>query len=196
MRWRRVMVGLLLAYGCAEAAPEALGQCACARCRGGFLESMAQDYAQRNQWPFPYVCPDREAVRAPFAIMVHNGWRRQNMLCEEHFKEGTEELTEAGRLKVQRIMTEVPAPHRTIYVRRAESPETTAARIQAVQELAAKYSPDGSPAVVQETTLAPAGWSAERLDAINRKFHAALPSPQLSQPQNSQSSGSGSQTQK
>ncbi len=194
MRWARVVFGLCVLSGWAQGAPQAVAQCGCARCRGGFLESIAQDYAQRNQWPFPYVCADREAVRAPFAIMVHNGWRRQNLLCEEHFKEGTAELTDAGRLKIQRIMTEVPAPHRTIYVRRADSPETTAARIQAVQELAAKFSPDGTPAVVQETTVAPAGWSAERLDSINRKFHAAVPVPQLPPPQSSQSSSG--QTQK
>ncbi len=192
MRWAWLALGLMGLGGWAGA-PEALAQCACARCRGGFLERLAQDYGQRNQWPFPYVCPDREAVWAPFAIMVHNGWRRQNMLCEEHFKEGTAELTEAGRLKIQRIMTEVPAPHRTIYVRRAESPEATAARIQAVQELAARFSPDGSPPVVHETTVAPAGWSAERLDKINRKFLEAVPPPQLPPPENTQSGGSQNQ---
>lgn len=194
MRWARVVFGLFVLYGWAEATNRASAQCACARCRGGVLESIAQDYAERNHWPFPYVCPDREAVRSPLAIMVHNGWRRQNLLCEEHFKDGTAELAEAGRLKVERIMTEVPTPHRTIFVRRADSPEKTAARIQAVQELAARFSPDGSPPIVQETTVAPAGWSAERLDTINRKFHAAVPVPQLPPPQNSQSGSS--QTQK
>lgn len=194
MRWARAVFAVCVLYGWAEGAPQAMAQCECARCRGGFLESIAQDYAQRNRWPFPYVCPDREAVRAPFAIMVHNGWRRQNLLCDEHFKEGTAELTDAGRLKIQRIMTEVPAPHRTIYVRRADSPEKTAARIQAVQELATRLAPEGTLAVVQETTVAPAGWSAERLDTINRKFHAAVPVPQLPPPQSSQSGGN--QTQK
>jgi len=193
MRMARLTFGLVMACGLGVI-PEAVAQCQCARCRGGFLESIAQDYAERNHWPMPYVCPDREAVRAPFALMVHNGWRRQNMLCDEHFKEGTAELTEAGRLKVQRIMTEVPAPHRTIYVRRAESPEVTAARIQAVYDLAAKFSPDGSPPVVQETTVAPAGWSAERVDAVTRKFQTAVPVPQLPPPQSNQ--GTSNQTQK
>lgn len=192
MRWERVVFGLVVMMGWGVAS-QAWAQCECARCQGRFLESIARDYAERNHWPMPYVCPDREAVRAPFALMVHNGWRRQNMLCDEHFKEGTAELTEAGRRKIQRIMTEVPAPHRTIYVRRTESPETTAARIQAVQELATKFSPDGSLAVVLETTVAPAGWSAERVDMVNRKFHTAVPVPQLPPSQSNQ--GGTSQTQ-
>lgn len=170
-------LGVLAGLSWAAAANAQCGHCRA--CRGDFLESVARDFAERNRWPYPYVCPDRASVGAPFAIMVQNGWRRQNMLSEEHFKENGAELTEAGRLKVQRIMTEVPLPHRMIFVHRADTPEKTASRIQAVQQLATKVSPDGSPATVQETIVSPGGWPADRVDAVNRKFHTAVPAPQL-----------------
>ncbi len=170
-------VGILAGLSWGTAANAQCGQCRA--CRGAFLESVANDFAERNRWPYPYVCPDREAVKAPFGTMIQNGWRRQNMLSEEHFKDNGIELTEAGRLKVQRIMTEVPLPHRMIFVHRADTPEKTASRLEAVQRLATKFSPDGSPAIVQETTVSPGGWPADRADAVNRKFHTGVPAPQL-----------------
>jgi hypothetical protein len=148
-------------------------------CETGFFEQFAADFAERNAWPYPYVCPDREAVRAPFAIMVQNGWRRQNMLTDAHFKDQGAELTDAGKLKIQWILTGVPSPHRTIFVHRADTPELTEARIRSVQQLASKGSPDGSVPAVLESTVSPAGWPADKADAVSRKFHTALPLPQL-----------------
>jgi hypothetical protein len=43
-------------------------------------------YQRNHQWPWPYYCPDREAVRQPFEAMVANGWRRQNLLGPHHLK--------------------------------------------------------------------------------------------------------------
>ena len=37
-------------------------------------------YHTNQMWPWPYVCPDRVAVREPFCIMINNGWRRQNLI--------------------------------------------------------------------------------------------------------------------
>ena len=39
-----------------------------------------QGYHANQMWPWPYVCPDRIAVREPFCIMINNGWRRENLI--------------------------------------------------------------------------------------------------------------------
>ena len=95
-----------------------------------------RDVKRRQCWPDPFLCPDRAAVRAPFCAMVANGWRRQNMLGEFHFDPQSGQLTEAGRLKVQWILTACPEQHRLIYVHAAGTREETAARVAAVQQLA------------------------------------------------------------
>jgi hypothetical protein len=51
-------------------------------------------------WPWPYICPDRMAVRQPFEMMVCNGWRRQNLLGSHHFDPETNKLNTAGELQV------------------------------------------------------------------------------------------------
>ena len=73
-----------------------------------FCNSVARDTKRRNCWPAPFNCPDRQTVRAPFAIMVNNGWRRQNMLGDFHFEATTGQLTEAGKLKIRWIVIRGP----------------------------------------------------------------------------------------
>ena len=144
-----------------------------------FFYCMARDTKRRNCWPKPFVCPDRSAARAPFALMINNGWRHQNMLGDYHFSPDSGELTEAGQLKVQWIVTEAPQPHRTIYVYRADTAEATAARIRCVEQLAARLAPDGVFPPVLESEVPPRGWPASRVDIIGRKFESSTPDPRL-----------------
>jgi hypothetical protein len=149
-----------------------------ARC-GEFLEDCCIDTLRNNVWPKPFVCPDRQAVRMPFHMMVHNGWRRENLLGEHHFCPGTPELTEAAKLKVKWILREAPRHHRTIYVHAADNPVDTAARIDEVQSLVVTLAPTGELPSVVETTVNPPGWPAGQVDAIGRKFESAFPDPVL-----------------
>ena len=155
-----------------------------------FCHSIPRDIKRRQCWPKPFVCPDREAVRAPFAVMVCNGWQRQNTLGDNYFEDGTGQLTEAGQLKVRWIVTEAPSQHREIYVYRAPTAQETAARVNAVQQFAARFTAPGQVVPVLETDIAPQGWPAERVDAIGRKFQSTTPAPRL--PSANQGSGSGS----
>ena len=88
---------------------------------GDFLSSIARDTKQRNCWPEPFVHSDQAAYRETVAVQVSAGWERQNLLSEFHFLAGGKELTEAGRMRVQWILNEVPEVHRQIYVHRADS---------------------------------------------------------------------------
>ncbi len=84
-----------------------------------FWSDMKRDYHRNVDWPDQFVGPDRDSVNMPFALMVSNGVRRQNLLSDYHFTEGTNQLTLAGETKVRHILTQMPPTRRTIYVRRA-----------------------------------------------------------------------------
>jgi len=136
-------------------------------------------YHANKHWPDPYVCPDREAVRAPFAIMVHNGWRLQNTLNENHFETGTAELSESGRIKVRWILTQAPVEYRTIFMQRSTEPELDLARTEAIQLTASKVVPDGKLVDVVAVDVRTDGWPAQYIDAIDRKFRDTTPAPRL-----------------
>lgn len=144
-----------------------------------FLEYLAEETRQNNRWPYPYFCADRQAEREPYEIMVQNGWRRQNLLADHYFQEKTGELTEPGQAAVRRIANEVPAPHRTIYVHKGQTPQQTAARIKAVQQYAAKVAADGNVPPILETNVSPAGypagWPPVREGAVSRRFQVWVP---------------------
>ncbi len=142
-----------------------------------FSRSVAQDWKRRNCWPEPFVTWDRASTLEPFSAMVNNGWQQQNLLGDHHFREGTTELTEAGRLKVRWIVLEGPEQHRVIYVHRTLSEPETAQRVAAVQRCAAEYR--NPMAQIIPTDLSPQGWPAERIDTLNRKLQATVPEPRL-----------------
>jgi len=144
-----------------------------------FFNSVARDTKRRNCWPAPFECPDRQMVRAPFVIMVNNGWRRQNMLGDFYFEPTTGQLTEAGKLKIRWIIYEAPEQHREIYVHIGKNPEETEARLAAVNAQAASLAPQGEIPPIMQTSISDAGTPADRVDMIDRKYQASMPAPRL-----------------
>jgi len=136
-------------------------------------------YHANAQWPWPYVCPDRIAVREPFCIMVNNGWRRQNLLGAHYFNPETNQLNAAGQLRVQWILTQAPADRRSIFVERALNPEANRKRLAAVRDYAAQVAVDSRTPQVSETYLISEGRPAAVVDAINVKFQQSMPTPVL-----------------
>jgi hypothetical protein len=157
----------------------------------GIFTSIAKDTKRRQCWPDPFAGPDRTAARAPFATMVANGWRRQNMMSDFYFSPSTGELTEAGKQKVRWILTVGPQQHRVLYVHTALTEQETAARLAAVQELASQISPNNLPPVLA-TSISDAGWPAAEVDAISRKYMSSTPVPRLSAPASGGSAGGSS----
>ena len=175
MNIRRACIFLIVVASLAQAS-SAHGQCF-----RKLWHSICLDTARNNCWPKPFVEPDRQAVRVPLAMMVDAGWQRQNILGRYHFEPETGKLTEAGELKVQWIVQQLPARHRTILVTQAATPSETAARLAAVKEAAAEMTVDGKLPEVIESNLEPPGSSASYVDAVERKFQAAMPEPKLPQ---------------
>ncbi|MCE5267682.1 MAG: hypothetical protein LLG00_07335 [Planctomycetaceae bacterium] len=168
------VVGLvLIAFGCA-------GQASAELLASG-VNSVVRDIKRRQCWPDPFQTADRAAVRAPFCAMVANGWRRQNLLSDLHFQPQTGQLTEAGRLKVQWILTACPEQHRAIYVHIAGTRDETSARLAAVQQWASQFAGDETSPTppVTITSVSDQGWPAERVDAIGRRMISSTPIPRL-----------------
>ena len=140
---------------------------------------MKRNYYENRMWPWPYQCPDRLAVREPFCIMVNNGWRRQNLIGSHYFNPQTNQLTTAGELRVQWIMTQAPPDHRSIFVERSLDPQLNAERLAVVRDYATKVSVDGRPPQVEETYLMAEGRPAAVVDATNVKFLQSMPAPVL-----------------
>ena len=158
-----------------------------------FVRSVVQDTKRRNCWPQPFVCPDRQYTRAPFAIQVSNGWRRQNMLSSYHFEPQTGKLTESGQLKIRWILFEAPLQHKSIYVHIGNDTDETAARIRSVEAYASQFvSPADMPPITQ-TTISEEGSPAEQIDAIARKYQSSTPIPRLPVDTGSGGNSGGSQ---
>jgi hypothetical protein len=163
-----------------------------ADCLDDFARSVARDVKRRQCWPRPFVCPDRQAAREPFAIITGNGWEQQNLVGDLHFEGATGQLSEAGRIKVLWVLNEAPEQHRIVYVRRAINPEETAARMASVMDVVAKNTTPGQPpAQVLESNKSVEGWPADRIDAVGQKFQQATPDPKLPAPQNGGNGGGG-----
>ncbi|MGA2064419.1 MAG: hypothetical protein ABSG86_05600 [Thermoguttaceae bacterium] len=144
-----------------------------------FCTGIVKDFKRRNCWPEPFVYPDRQAVREPFAIMVGNGWQRQNLVADGHFDSGGTELSEAGREKVLEVLNEAPEQHRIVFVARGATPPETATRLATVRRFVAQSTYGGQVVPVAESNRPGDGWPASRVDLVNRKFEAATPEPKL-----------------
>jgi hypothetical protein len=153
----------------------------CHHCRQSPCDSTAHyirsGYHRNKEWPWPYFCADRIAVREPFCIMVENGWRRQNLLGPHHFNPDTQKLTTAGELKVHWIMTQAPPGHRSIFVERSIQPDITAQRVETARAYAAQVALNSEVPQVTETHLLSEGRPASGVDQTNVRFYESLPPP-------------------
>lgn len=151
-----------------------------------------RDYRRNIDWPQPFVVPDRVAARAPFGMMINNGWRTQNTLSDEHFDQDTGALNEAGELKVRDILTYAPAEHRTVYVLQARNPQLTEIRNRSVKRFASRLAAPGEWPQVAGTRVRPRGWSADYINTIGTRYNATTPDPRLPPSQGAGMGGGGS----
>jgi hypothetical protein len=128
-------------------------------------------------WPNQYIGPAQRGICQSFDLMTRNGWRRHNLLGPAHFQRNGTELSEAGRLKVQWILTQAPASRRTIFIERSGDAEVMAQRLESVQTIASNMS--AGSADVQETDLRDWGRPAAAVDAVFTGFSANQMIPAL-----------------
>lgn len=146
---------------------------------GEFYCYLEERREEQNAWPAQFVEQDRNAASAPFDVMVRNGWRRQNLLGSHHFNADCTELTQAGKLRVQWILTQAPPEHRQVFVERSIDSETTQNRIATVNAFSTQVALDGGPAQVSETHIVSDGRPAVTVDFVNTQFRENMPTPTL-----------------
>lgn len=175
--WRWLAVAVVLSAGTAQA--DGWHE---------FWQRMKVDIHRNNRWPYTFVYADRAAAQAPFMVMTQNGWRSQNTLGGYYFEVGSAELNEAGRLKIDWILTQAPPQFRMVYVERGENTHLTSARMDAVRKYAST-SQDGPEIAVFETAIPARGWPADQINNTYVKYYESQPAPVL--PSSSGGGGGG-----
>ncbi len=156
------------------------GECSCNQgCYAGVGEACRAGFYANATWPRSYIPASRRAVCQTYAAMIQNGWRRQNLLGNYHFDENSNELTEAGKLKVNWILSQAPVDRRSIFVQRGINEAQTATRIASVHDRAANMSPTIGHVEVNDTHLVAEGHSAGVVDSMFVGFQANRPLPAL-----------------
>lgn len=136
-------------------------------------------YDANVTWPSQFVPAARQGIYSTYAAIVNNGWRRQNLLGDYHFNPDTNELTQAGQLKVKWILTQAPAHRRSIFVQRAANQAETASRVASVHGWASKMSPAVGPVDVNDTHIVAEGHPAGAVDNMFVGFQKNQPPPVL-----------------
>lgn len=150
-------------------------------------------YYENALWPNQYIGPARRGICQSTELMTANGWRRHNLLGKYHFEPNGEQLSEAGRLKTEWILTQAPANRRTVFVQRSGKPEQTAGRVESVHEYAASLAEAGERAAIEETNVRDEGYPAGAVDAVFTGFQANRPAPKLPTSSSGSSSGGSEQ---
>lgn len=144
-----------------------------------FWDRVHLDWHRNNAWPEPFVQVDRQSVNAPFAVMVDKGWQLENTIPDELFDSETQELTRAGELKVQRILTEMPSRRRMVFVLRGKTPEITQTRFQTVEAAATEVAGEAASSMIAITEARPRGGSGAYYERVTTGYETTTPSPRL-----------------
>jgi hypothetical protein len=146
---------------------------------GEFWHRTSIDFHRNNCWPQPFQAQDRELTRSPLIAMTAAGWRQNNTLSDHFFIADDQSINQAGEIKIRWIVTQAPPHRRTVYVLRGATPESTAARVEAVQRKVEKYSLAGQQPDVVVTDIIPPGASGDYFDQVDRQFKQSIPAPRL-----------------
>ena len=149
----------------------------------GFWHRVHVDWHRMNAWPEPFQVADRQVTISPLIAMTNSGWRIQNTLSDHFFDVQTQELTQAGQLKLRWIATQTPLHRRTVHVLRSYEPGATNLRVASVERHLDKLVPEGQRPSVVLTDKIPAGGSGEYFENIDRQLKSSVPPPRLPQAQ-------------
>ncbi len=146
-----------------------------------FWDRVHLDWHRNNAWPLPFTELDKQMTRVPFAAMSRNGWQMQNTLGDELFDRETQQLTRAGKLKVQWILTQTPQQRRTVYVLQGNSDRATQERLASVKQAirnmyGLETNAESSVALIGTP---PRNGSGDYLDRVRRSYEASTPAPRL-----------------
>ncbi len=154
-----------------------------------FWDRVHLDWHRNNAWPEPFNQVDRQATRMPIEIMTDRGWQLQNTIPNELFDGETQELTRAGELKVQWILTQMPTRRRTVFVLRGKTAEITETRLKSVEKAALDVVGETASNMIAVTDLIPRGGSGAYYERVSAGYESSMPPPRL--PEMTESGGEG-----
>lgn len=136
------------------------------------------DRMRNSAWPQPFRSADAASVVAPFEVMKANGWREFNTLAHCFFDESNQ-LTDAGHLKVQEVLSLSAQSKAPIYVQQADSQQATAARVESMELAISALIPEGPLPQIAITDTAPATSSGAYQTVVSRALIQTTPNPRL-----------------
>jgi len=137
-------------------------------------------YHSEHYWPLPYVCQDRAAVRDVMDMQVSRGWQEETTVYDRHFDMGTNSLTRAGELHIERIVFIVPVERRCVYVQSTHNSGLDAVRMEIVQAAVDSLSDGRNDVPVSIRECQEHSRAASEVHAINTMYNTSTPSPRLS----------------
>ncbi|MFO0921829.1 MAG: hypothetical protein U0905_04985 [Pirellulales bacterium] len=143
-----------------------------------FWHSCGVDRERNNIWPHPFRSADAGAVYAPFDVMKANGWKLYNTLGTGFFTEQNA-LTDAGRIRLEWIISQAPVDRRQVFVLKGATGDDTAARVESVQVAISQLLPVGELPPIYVTDVEPYVSSGQYQTAINRALIRTTPNPRL-----------------
>jgi hypothetical protein len=147
---------------------------------------MARDFARNNHWPEPFIYQDRDAVVAPFGVMIAKGWQVQNTLSSYHFQPDNSRLAEAGVHRVQQILADPVPQRRMIFVQMGTTPEQTMGRVAAVRAAATAVLPPGADVAIYPSGIQSRPWLGGEVWGVHASYDKSrkpvtLPAPKMDQ---------------
>ncbi|MCY2973503.1 MAG: hypothetical protein NTW52_02425 [Planctomycetota bacterium] len=136
------------------------------------------DRMRNSAWPQPFRSADAAAAVAPFEVMKANGWQEFNTLAHCYFNESNQ-LTDAGNLKLQEVLSLTAQSKAPIYVQRGESEQSTAARVESMELAISALIPEGPLPQIAITDTAPATSSGAYQTVVSRALIQTTPNPRL-----------------
>jgi len=129
-------------------------------------QTFIHKYHTSHYWPFPYVCEDRNSVRALAQIQLSNGWQAATTLYEYHFDPESNALNSAGQTHLHWILSHAPEQFRQVSVAVAEQPEFNTVRLLSVEREIAKLVGAGQGVPVLLRVTDPVGRPAGEVQQI------------------------------
>lgn len=170
---RKLFTGIALSLSLVGA-----GKFAAAEDGDGFWHSVHIGYHRNMEWPEPFISADRHYAVAPFAVMIANGWQRQNLIGENYFEEN-KKLNNAGIERVRFILRQAPVEHRVLFVQRDLDDDITQKRVELVQDAVNLLQPKGPMPEVVISNMVPEGRSADIVSAEFAGYKGSAPTPRI-----------------
>ena len=146
---------------------------------GDFFRKVSTGYHRNNAWPDPFNELDAMQTVAPFEVMKRNGWRLNNTMGHELFRDGDGALLASGNQKIHWIATQAPQHRRQVFVLRGRDDEETQKRVQSVRQTLVSYQRSGNAPEIMITNREPSSSSGARATQINRNWLQEMPTPKL-----------------